>query len=217
MRPVLGMIGGTGALGTGLARRWVKAGYTVIIGSRDLGRAQDAAAALAVPEGGSTPEGASYADAAVAADIVIMTVPFLHQAAAIEEIKQGARGKIVLDTTVPLMQPDSARVQLPPGGSAAVAAQQRLGDGARVVSAFHNVPARRLLQDMMIDCDVLVFGDHGADRQMAIALVEAAGMRGIHAGPLVNSVAAETMTSVLIGINRAYKAGHAGFLITGLD
>lgn len=217
MRPVLGMIGGAGALGTGLARRWVNAGYAVIIGSRDRGRAMDAAAAIAVPEGGSTPEGASYAEAAASADIVIITVPFVHQAAAIDEIKPGTHGKIILDTTVPLMQPDSARVQLPEGGSAAVAAQRRLGDVARVVSAFHNVPARRLQQDLMIDCDVLVFGDQSADRQMAIGLVEAAGMRGIHAGPLVNSAAAETLTSVLIGINRTYKIGNAGFLITGLD
>jgi 8-hydroxy-5-deazaflavin:NADPH oxidoreductase len=217
MRPVLGMIGGAGALGTGLARRWVRAGYAVIIGSRDSGRAKDAAAALAVPEGGAAPQGASYAETAAAADIVIMTIPFVHQAAVMDEIKPGMRGKIILDTTVPLIHPDAARVQLPEAGSAAVAAQQRLGDIARVVSAFHNVPARRLQQDLMIDCDVLVFGDQSADRQMAISLVEAAGMRGIHGGPLINSVAAEALTSVLIGINRNYKVGNAGLLITGLD
>jgi NADPH-dependent F420 reductase len=211
------MIGGAGTLGTGLARRWVRAGYTVIIGSRDTARARDAAAALVVPEGGTAAQGASYADAVASADIVILTVPFAHQAAALDEIKPGTRGKMVLDTTVPLLQPDAARVQLPEGGSAAMAAQRRLGDLARVVSAFHNVSARRLHQESAIDCDVLVFGDDPADRQAAINLVDAAGMRGIHGGLLVNSVAAEALTSVLIGINRTYKIGNAGFLITGLD
>jgi NADPH-dependent F420 reductase len=211
------MIGGAGALGTGLARRWVQAGYAVIIGSRDSGRAKEAAAALTVPDGGNTAEGASYADAAASSDIVIVTVPFVHQAAAIDEIKTGMRGQMVLDTTVPLIPSDATRVQLPEAGSAAVKAQRQLGGIARVVSAFHNVAARRLQQDLAIDCDVLVFGDQSADRQAAIGLVEAAGMRGIHGGPLANSIAAEALTSVLIGINRSYKVGNAGFLITGLD
>jgi len=216
LRPVLALIGGTGALGTGLARRWVKAGYAVHIGSRDLGKAKDAAAALAVPEDGMLPEGASYADAAAAADIVILTVPFAAQGEAIDAIKPSVSGKLIVDTTVPLPQPKAALVQLSEFASAAVAAQKRLGDVARVVSAFHNVPARRLQQDIMIDCDVLVFGDGLSDRHRTIALVQAAGMRGVHGGPLANSVAAEAMTSVLININRHYKADHVGIRITGI-
>jgi NADPH-dependent F420 reductase len=214
---VLGLIGGAGVLGTGLARRWVKAGYSLIIGSRDVGRAEDAAAALPVPEGGVRPQGASYADAAAAAEIVVVTVPFVHQAAALDEIKAGARGKLVLDATVPLVDANFALVQLPEAGSAAMTAQRRLNGVARVVSAFHNVSARQLQQDMPIDCDVLVFGNEAADRWTAIGLVEAAGLRGVHGGPLANSAAAEALASVLIGINRSYKINGAGLRITGLD
>jgi predicted dinucleotide-binding enzyme len=106
---------------------------------------------------------------------------------------------------------------LPEAGSAAVAAQRRLNGVARVVSAFHNVAARQLQQDAPIDCDVLVFGNDAADRWSAISLVEAAGLRGVHGGPLANSAAAEALASVLIGINRNYKVSGAGVRITGLD
>ncbi len=96
-------------------------------------------------------------------------------------------------------------------------AQKRLGDGVRVVSAFHNVAAHKL-QDLSLalDCDVLVFGDKAEDREVAIRLAAACGLRGLHAGPLVNSAAAEALTSVIIGINRTYKADAASIRITGL-
>jgi NADPH-dependent F420 reductase len=107
-------------------------------------------------------------------------------------------------------------VQLPAETSAALAAQRRLGEAARVVAAFHNVAANKLQADTPIDCDVLVFGDAPEDRATVIALAEAAGLRGIHAGPLANAVVAEALTSVLIGINRHYKVAGAGIRITGL-
>jgi NADPH-dependent F420 reductase len=100
--------------------------------------------------------------------------------------------------------------------SAAVAAQQALGEAARVVSAFHNVAALKLQKGEPIDCDVLVFGDKPEDREVAIRLAEAAGLRALHAGPLANSTAAEALTSVLIGINRNYKVDGAGIRITGI-
>jgi 8-hydroxy-5-deazaflavin:NADPH oxidoreductase len=211
------MIGGAGALGTGLARRWVNAGYSLIIGSRNPARAQDAAAALPRPEGSTTPVGTSYTEAAASADILVLTVPFAHHAETLDEIRQAARGKLILDTTVPLVDGNFALVQLPEAGSAAVAAQRRLEGVARVVSAFHNVAARQLQHDAVIDCDVLVFGNDAADRWSAIGLVEAAGLRGVHGGPLANSAAAEALASVLIGINRNYKVNGAGLRITGLD
>ena len=107
------------------------------------------------------------------------------------------------------------RVQLPQEGSAAVRAQSLLGEGVKVASAFHNVAADLLATDQQIDCDVLVFGDDRVARDQAAALVELAGLRGFHAGPLVNSAAAEAMTSVLIFINKHYRAGHSGVRITG--
>jgi hypothetical protein len=148
--------------------------------------------------------------------VIIVTVPWASQPTIIDEIKPHVAGKLVIDTTVPLMPPKVARVQLPPEHSAALAAQSRLGASARVVSAFHNVAAQKLQNDEAIDCDVLVFGDNGADRERVIVLAKAAGMRALHAGPLANSVAAEAMTSVLISINRTYKVPSAGVRITGI-
>jgi NADPH-dependent F420 reductase len=209
-KPTLAVIGGTGTLGSGLARRWAKAGYAVVIGSRDAAKAADAARAFA----GAT--GTSNADAAKAADIISLTVPWATHAQIIDEIKPHTAGKLVVDTTVPLVPPKVARVQLPAETSAALAAQRRLGDGARLVSAFHNVAGHKLQQDIDIDCDVLIFGDEPKDRAIVADLAKAIGLRGVHAGPLANSVAAEALTSVLIGINRNYKVDGAGLRITGI-
>ena len=209
-KPTLAVIGGTGTLGSGLAGRWAKAGYPVVIGSRDAAKAADAARAFP----GAT--GTSNADAAKSAEIVILTVPWATHAQIIDEIKPHTAGKLVVDTTVPLVPPKVARVQLPAETSAALAAQRRLGDGARLVAAFHNVAGHKLQQDIDIDCDVLIFGDEPKDRAIVADLAKAAGLRGVHAGPLANSVAAEALTSVLIGINRNYKVDGAGIRITGI-
>ena len=209
-KPTLAVIGGTGTLGSGLARRWAKSGYPVVIGSRDAAKAAETARAFP----GAT--GASNADAAKAALIIILTVPWATHAQIIDEIKPHAAGKLVVDTTVPLVPPKVARVQLPSETSAALAAQRRLGDGVRIVSAFHNVAGHKLQQDADIDCDVLIFGDEPKDRAIVADLAKAIGLRGVHAGPLANSVAAEALTSVLIGINRNYKVDGAGIRITGI-
>lgn len=208
-KPTLAIIGGTGDLGTGLAMRWIAAGYSVTIGSRTADKAAEAATRL------KAVRGCTNAEAAASAQVVVITVPFASHAAILEEIRPAVAGKIVVDTTVPLMPPKVARVQLPPEDSAAVATQKRL-EGARVVSGFHNVAALKLQKGEPIDCDVLVFGDSAEDRGVVVALAEAAGLRGLHAGPLANSAAAEALTSVLIGINRNYKVDGAGIRITGI-
>jgi NADPH-dependent F420 reductase len=213
----LAIIGGSGALGSGLARRWAAIGYPVIIGSRDAERAEDMAAAITVAEGVPQPRGMTNLEAAKTGDIIVLAVPFGNQGEIAKEIKGQVAGKLVLDTTVPLVPPKLARVQLPSTDSAAIALREHFGDGVRIVSAFHNIPARKLRGDAPVDCDVLVFGDDPADRQTVIALAEAAGMRGVHGGPLVNSAAAEALTSVLIGIGQIYKIDGAGIRITGLD
>jgi len=214
-RPRLGVIGGTGALGSALARRWAIAGYHVVIGSRAPDRAAAAAAEMTLPDSAPRPEGMANAEAAAAADIVIVTVPFASQEQMLEEISEASAGKIVVDATVPLAPPKVMRVQLPPEGSAAARARRILGDGARLVSAFHNVAAHKLQRDAPVDCDVLVFGEPD-DRTPVVELAEAAGLRGVHAGPLDNAVAAEALTSILIGINKRYKADGAGIRITGI-
>ena len=204
------VIGGTGNLGAALASRWAKAGIRVVIGSRTADRALEAAARI-----GHGATGAANSDAASAADVIVVAVPFAAQEATLGEIAAAAAGKIVIDTTVPLVPPRVMRVQLPPEGSAAARAQGLLGDQVKVISAFHNVAAHKLATDALVACDVLVFGDDKASRAIGVALAEAAGLRGLHAGALVNSAAAEALTSILIFVNKTYQVDGAGLQITG--
>ena len=206
----IAVVGGTGNLGSALAWRLARAGRRVIIGSRSAESAIARAAEL-----GHGLTGMANADAAAAADIVFVTVPFAAQAATLGEIAQFVAGKIVVETTVPLMPPKVMRVQLPPEGSAAARAQAILGEGVRLVAGFHNVAAHKLAQDIAVDCDILVFGDDKAARAEVVALADAIGLRGIHGGALVNAAAAEAMTSLLIFINKTYRVDGAGIRITG--
>ena len=219
--PVLSILGGTGDLGTGLARRWSQAGYRVIIGSRTQEKAESAIADLreVMAERGMAEvdvEAMENLEAAQAADIVTLTVPFAHQTSTLEHVRDALQGKILVDVTVPLVPPKVGRVQLPAGGSAGQIAQDLLGEEVQVVSAFQNVAAHHLQEGHGIECDVLVTGDSKDAREQVITLVQAAGMRGFHAGPIANAAAAEALTSVLITINRQYKC-HAGISITGPD
>jgi 8-hydroxy-5-deazaflavin:NADPH oxidoreductase len=214
-RPTIAVLGGTGALGSGLAYRWVSAGYSVILGSRSAERAEAAAAEIRDAIGGEV-SGLGNKDAAKTADIVVLTVPHSNQKPSLEEVMTEVQGKILVDVTVPLAPPKVARVNLPPEGSAGKAAQLLLGDDVRVVSAFQNVAAAHLRElDHDINCDVLVSGNDPAARSAVVELVEAASMRGWHAGPIDNAVVAEALTSVLIHMNRRYKIDGAGIRITG--
>jgi NADPH-dependent F420 reductase len=207
----IAIVGGTGKLGAAIALRLAAAGRIVVIGSRSA----DAAAATAT-DIGSGARGATNAQAASLADIVIVTVPFAAQQATLAEIAPHLAGKIVVDTTVPLVPPKVMRVQLPAEGSAAVRAQTLLGDGVTVVSAFHNVAAHKLAKlDELVDCDVLVFGDDKVARGHVVAMANDMGLRGLHGGALVNSAAAEALTSVLIFVNKTYQVDGAGLRISG--
>ncbi|MGE0748539.1 MAG: NADPH-dependent F420 reductase [Rhodospirillales bacterium] len=212
----LAIVGGTGALGAGLALRWAKAGYPVAIGSRTADKAQIAAELLLERLPDAAILAADNRGAAHNADIVVVTVPFAAQEPTLHDIRDVVQGKIVVDVTVPLQPPQVSRVHLPPAGSAAQAAQAILGDGVKVVSAFQNVSAQHLQDlDHAIDCDVLVCGNDVAARETVIGLAAAAGMKGWHAGVLANAVAAESLTAVLIAINRRYKIAGAGLRIVG--
>jgi 8-hydroxy-5-deazaflavin:NADPH oxidoreductase len=208
--PTIAVVGGTGNLGSAIAWRLGRAGYDVTIGSRTATSAAAKAAEL-----GHGITGSTNADATATADIVIVTVPFAAQRATYEEIASLVSGKIVVDTTVPLMPPKVMRVQLPVEGSAAAVAASVLGEGARLTSAFHNVAAHKLAQDIDPACDILVFGDEKDARAEVVKLADAMGLRGVHAGALVNSAAAEAMTSLLIFINKTYQVDGAGLRITG--
>lgn len=221
IKPVVAILGGTGGLGTGLARRWAEAGYQIIIGSRSQDKAEEAAADLrtlmqARGAGQVQVLAMDNVAAAKAADIAALTVPFAHHASTLLSVKEALQGKILIDVTVPLVPPKVARVQLPAEGSAGQIAQNLLGEGVNVVSAFQNVAAVHLQDGQGLECDVLVCGDNKEARAEVIELVEAAGLRGFHAGSIANAAAVEAMTSLLIFINKQYKC-HAGIKLTGLD
>lgn len=212
----IAVIGGTGPEGSGLALRWAAAGHRVIIGSRDAARAQAAAAELAAKAHGAV-EGADIVDAAKRAEIAVLAVPFSAQLETAKRMAGELAGKILVDVTVPLVPPKVSRVQLPADDSCVVRVQRELGEGVKVVSAFQNVSAHKLGElGRQVACDVLVCSDSPEARRVVIALARDAGLRGIDAGPLANSTAAEALTSILIWINRTYKIPDAGIAITGL-
>lgn len=215
---IIGIIGGTGGEGSGLAFRWAWSGHEVVIGSRSAAKAAQTAEELGQLVGDrGTVRGASNADAARAGSVVVLAVPYPAQIATALEVRDELDGKVLIDVTVPLVPPRIERVKLPAGGSAAVALQQRLGTGVKVVSAFQNVAAVHLKDpNHAIDCDVLVCGDDAAARETVIGLARDARLRAWHAGVLANSVATEALTAVLIALNKRYKVPASGIRITGL-
>lgn len=217
MSTTIAVLGGTGPEGGGLALRWAHAGHTVIIGSRDAARAQAAAEAINAKIGAERASGAANAEAAAAAEIVVLTVPYAAHEATLESVKAACQGKILVDVTVPLVPGKVTRVALPPGGSASQEAQALLGPEVRVVTAFQNVSAEHLGElGHPVNCDVLVCGDDKASKATVIALAKDGGMTAYDAGPLANAVIPEGLTSVLIGLNIRHKVKHSGIKITGI-
>lgn len=222
MMKSIAVLGGTGKEGSGLAVRWARYGYDVIIGSRSEEKAIRRVAELLAEidhqslQGGL--QGLANAEAARLADHAILTVPYSAHRATLSGLTQALNGKILVDVTVPLQPPKVRSVHLPPGQAAALEAQEILGDGVRVVAAFQNVSAEELDDaSPEIDCDVLVCSDDREARSFAIELAEAAGMRGIDAGRLRNAIAVESLTPILLHINRHYRIRGSGIRITGID
>jgi 8-hydroxy-5-deazaflavin:NADPH oxidoreductase len=211
----IAVIGGTGDLGSGLARLWSSAGYPIVIGSRAKERAVAAAQQLALQTNADV-SGDDNRGAAQNAEVVALCVPYSSHDSIIEEIAPVMAGKILVDAVVPLLPPRVWVVHLPPVSSPALAAQRRLGVEVRVAAAFHNVSAKKLHDGHKADCDVLVFSDDGQVRARIIKLADVIATRGVDGGVLANAIAAEALTSVLIAINRHYKIAGAGIRITGL-
>jgi NADPH-dependent F420 reductase len=214
----VGIVGGTGDQGHGLARRFALAGLRVLIGSRDAARAADRAAVIAAEVGDAGPPvtGGVNADVCAAADLVIVAVPYDGHAAILESVRAQLAGKIVVDCVNPLgfdeRGPYAIRV---PAGSAAQEAAALLPD-SRVVAAFHHVSAVLLIDPELstVDTDVLVLGDDRAATDTVAALAGLIpGMRGVYGGRLRNTAQVEAFTANLVSINRRYKA-HAGIRIT---
>jgi 8-hydroxy-5-deazaflavin:NADPH oxidoreductase len=213
----VGVLGGTGKEGSGLAMRWALNGYRVIVGSRDATRAAEKAAEFNATLGGDYLIGKGNDEAASEADIVVLSVPYSAHKDTLESVKHLLGGKILVDVTVPLQPPKVRTVHVPDGKSAAQEAAAIVGEGVRVVSAFQNVSSEKMTSPQaQVDCDVLVTGDDADAKEQVIKLVEAAGMRGIDAGPLANAVAAESITPMLLYINKKYGAHGSGIRITGI-
>lgn len=214
----LAVIGGTGKEGSGLALRWANAGYPVIIGSRLHEKAEQASSDLNKLLKSNTTRGMTNEQATAEADIIIVTVPYSAHKATLESIRQPAQGKIVIDVTVPIVAPHFTEVTLPEGRTAAQEAQAILGSDVRIVSAFQNVSAVHLKDmDHTVECDVLVTGEDKDAKREVIALAQAIGMKGIDAGPLANAIVAESLTPILLGINKRYGAKAAGIRITNIE
>lgn len=212
----IAVLGGTGKEGKGLAYRWARAGYRLLIGSRSSEKAVTAASEIMeLLEGSSSVVGTTNLDAAEQADIIVLTVPYAAHRETLEGIKSALKGKILVDVTAPLVPPKVSKVQMPPAGSAAQEAREILGEDVEVVAAFQNVSHEHLLGEEDVECDVLVTGTSKKARAEVLTLVEATGLVGWDAGPIENSVVAEGLTSVLININRLYGSKHAGIKITG--
>lgn len=219
----IGVLGGTGPLGKGLARRWCAAGLRVVIGSRAADRARDAAAEIGATEIGGTEiagtaSGAENEECARAADVVVVAVPWDGHAGLLTSVADATAGKLVVDVVNPLGFDKRGPFRLDvPEGSAAEQAQALLPQ-ARVTAAFHHVSAV-LLNDpevAEVAMDVLVLGEERNDTDLVRALADAVpGMRGVYAGRLRNAGQVEALTANLIAINRRYKT-HAGITVTGV-
>lgn len=215
-RPVLAILGGTGKEGPGLAMRWAHAGYRIIIGSRQVEKAQATAAELNEKLGTNSIQGMENGDAARAADISVLTVVQSAHQPALEGLRQALQGKILVDATARV---DFRDPRPPEAPSAGRQAQQILGPQVRVVAAFQNVPAHALKRNLgeSMDTDVLVCADDPQAAQQVIALALSAGMRAYYAGGLDNAVVVEGLTSILISMNKHYGTKTASIAVTGVD
>lgn len=215
----IAIIGGTGKEGKGLAYRWVKAGYQVVIGSRNAEKAQTAVDELAEmldDEQRTRLSGQENAAAVRSSQLAVLTVPYQFHKDILTALKDELAGKFLIDVTVPLVPPKVSTIQIPPEGSAALQAQLLLGEETSVISAFQNISFALLLTDNKIECDVLVCGKDKQARDVGVMMVRAAGLTAWDAGPLENAIIAEGFTSVLIRINKQAGTKSAGIQITGV-
>jgi NADPH-dependent F420 reductase len=213
----IAILGGTGEQGPGLALRWALAGEEVIIGSRSQDRAAKVAEELNAEIGEARISGLENPQAAEAAEIVVLTVPYTAHLSTLESVKAQVQGKIFVDVSVPLDPENPRRMKMPPAGSATEEAQAFLGAGTRVVAAFQNVAAH-LLRDPQhaIDCDVLVCGNDAEAKRTVMGLVRKMGLHAHDVGPAESARVVEGLTSILIRLNIRHKVKGSGIRLTGL-
>jgi NADPH-dependent F420 reductase len=215
------IIGGTGALGAGLARRWAKAGVPVVLGSRSAERAEEAATKIRTDVPDADVSGLENAEAATKGEIVFLTVPFRAQSENLNNLREALQpGQILVDCTVPLAAAVSGKATRSLGvwqGSAAQQAQEMVPEGVTVVSALHTVGAPTLADlDAELGEDILVCGDKKVHKAQVARLIEQIpGLRAVNAGALEMARIVEQLTPMLISVNTRYKV-HAGIRLTGL-
>jgi len=213
----IGIVGGTGKQGTGLAKRWMRAGHTIAVGSRDPTRARAHVAEIGGGAPSTAVEGGDNVWAATVADVVVLSVPYAAHAETLRPIVDATAGKVLIDMTVPLVPPKVSRVHLPAGQAAALEAQAIVGPATPVAAALHHVSSTHLADPSHpIECDVLVAADDTRAKSTTLQLVRDLGLRALDAGPLVNAIALESLTPVLIHLNRTYKSQGAGIVFTNL-
>jgi len=213
----IGILGGTGKEGAGLAQRWALGGHEIIIGSRDAERARAKAAELSALVGGTAITGMSNLDAAAAVPVVVLTLPASGLAATLVPLKDACRGKVVISTVVPLTFGGGRLFTPPSQGSSAEEVQELLGPEARVVAAFHHIAAHELsATEHDIECDLLLCGADAEAKKVTEELARTMGLRAVDVGALTNAGPLEGITAVLATINRRYKLKNSGIKITGL-
>jgi 8-hydroxy-5-deazaflavin:NADPH oxidoreductase len=213
----IAIVGGTGKEGAGLGARWALVGHDIIIGSRDAERAKTKAAQLRERTGKIAIVGESNREAAELGDLVIVTVPANGLAATLPELREPCRGKVVVSTVVPLTFGGGRLFTPPPAGSSAEEAQAILGEGVKVVAAFHHIAAHELAEtDHSIECDLLICGGDADAKRLVTELGTSLGLRVLDVGPLTNAGPLEGITAVLATINRRYKLKGSGIKITGV-
>ena len=211
----IAILGGTGNEGSGLALRWAKAGYQIIIGSRTAERAAQTAAQLNAQLGQETVRGLDNASAAGEAELIVLTVPPEAQVPTLESVRAALPGKILVDATARVVAKDP---RPPASPAAARLAQDLLGPEVRVVAAFQNVPAVALKKlEVELASDVLVCGDDADAKQQVIQLATAAGMQAYDAGGLDNAVVVEGLTALIIALNKKYKSKTGGIRVSGIS
>jgi NADPH-dependent F420 reductase len=211
----IALMGGTGQIGPGLARRWASAGYRVLIGSRQAEKAQQVADELNEELGLETIQGYENIEAARQADICVLTVKASAHQPAVEGLREVMQGKIFVDATARVDYKDPHPPQPP---SAAVLAQQILGPDVRVVAAFQTVPAHMLKKDigLALDLDVMVCSDDVGAADEVIKLAQGAGLQAFYAGRLENSIVLEGMTALILTMNKHYGSRTGSIRVTGL-
>ncbi|MFQ5895407.1 MAG: NADPH-dependent F420 reductase [Nitrospinota bacterium] len=213
----IAILGGTGQQGPGLALRWARH-EEIVIGSRQQEKADRVSGELNARLGENLIRGLVNRRAAEEADVVVMTVPYGAHKATLGDVREALKGKIFIDTTVPLDPERPTQIRSTSGGSAIEEAQEFLGPDTHVAGAFQTV-SFTLLQDLdhPVEGDVLVCSDYKDAREMGMHLARLCGFRALDGGPARNARVVEGLTALFIHLNRRYKVKHAGFRVTGLE